>query len=119
MDREELKRRTFDFALRVLRLVAALPKTIEGRAVARQLADCGTSVGANYRAVCKARSTAEFIAKLGTVEEESDESAFWLELTIHAELLPKKRVEPLLQEANELTRIMGSSRKTASNRRRG
>ncbi len=119
MDKEELKKRTFAFALRVLKLVGALPKTVEGRAVGYQLAKCGPSVGANYRAVCKARSTAEFVAKLGVVEEEADESAFWLELTIHAELLPRKRVEPLLQEANELTRIMGASRKTASSHRRG
>lgn len=118
MDKGELKRRTFSFALRVLKLVGALPKTVEGKAVGYQLAKCGPSVGANYRAVCKARSTAEFVARLGVVEEEADESAYWLELTMHAGLLPTKRVQPLLQEANELTRIMGSSRKTASSRRR-
>jgi len=118
MDKEELKKRTFDFSLRSLKVVGSLPRTVEGKAVGYQLAKCGPSVGANYRASCKARSTAEFIAKIGVVEEEADETAFWLELAIHAEMLPKKRLEPLLQEANELTRIMGASRKTASSRRR-
>jgi len=74
----------------------------------------GTSVGSNYRAACRGRSRAEFIAKLGIVEEEADESAFWLELIIEAGLLKESRVQPLLDEANELTRIMAGSRLTAS-----
>jgi four helix bundle protein len=73
----EMQRRTFDFAVRVVRLVRALPKTVEGRAVGGQLVRAGTSVGANYRASCKARSKAEFVAKIGVVEEEADESAYW------------------------------------------
>lgn len=77
---EDLKERTKKFALRILNVVDALPNTIKGRAVGRQIVRCGTSVGANYRAACRARSRAEFIAKLGTVIEEADESAFWLEL---------------------------------------
>jgi four helix bundle protein len=92
----------------VIRLVAALPKTIEGKAIGRQLVSSGTSVGANYRSACRGRSRAEFIAKLGIVEEEADESAFWMELIIENEL-----VEPLLKEANELVAIMVSSRKSA------
>jgi four helix bundle protein len=79
MNAEDLKRRTKAFALRILKLAAALPNPIEGKAIRGQLVRAGTSVGANYRAACRGRSRAEFIAKIGTVEEESDESAFWLE----------------------------------------
>jgi len=114
MNEHELKKRTKQFALRILKLVAALPKNIEGRALGNPLVRSGTSVGANYRAACRGRSKAEFIAKLGTVEEEADESAYWMELIIEGELLKAKRVQPLLQEANELVAIMVSSRKSAS-----
>jgi len=114
MDAEELKRRTKLFALRVLKLAAALPRTIEGNAIKGQLVRAGTSVGANYRAACRGRSRAEFVAKIGIVEEEADESAFWLELIIEAAFLKETRVKPLLEEANELTRIMATSRISAS-----
>jgi four helix bundle protein len=113
MDAEELKQRTKRFALRVLKLVAALPTTVQGKAVGGQLVRAGTSVASNYRAACRGRSKAEFIAKLGTVEEEADESAFWLELIIEASLLKPELVQPLLDEANELTRIVARSRITA------
>ena len=113
MDAEELKKRTKQFALRVLRLVAALPNNVQGRAVGGQLVRAGTSVASNYRAACRGRSKAEFVAKLGVVVEEADESAFWLELIIEGALLPATLVQPLLDEANELTRIMVSSRVTA------
>lgn len=116
MDAEDLKKRTKTFALRILKLVAALPDTVQGRTVSGQLVRAGTSVGANYRAVCRARSNAEFVAKIGTVLEEADESAFWLELIIEGELLPALKVQPLLDEADELVRIMASSRITASSR---
>jgi four helix bundle protein len=96
-----------------LKLVAVLPNSIQGRAVAGQLVRCGTSVASNYRAACRGRSKAEFIAKLGIVEEEADESAFWLELIIEGAFIEAKLVQPLLNEANELTRIMASSRLTA------
>jgi four helix bundle protein len=79
MDSEELKKRTKQFALRMLQLAESLPRTPSGRVLANQIAKCGTSVAANYRAACRGKSTADFIAKLGTVEEEADESAFWLE----------------------------------------
>src|SRR6185436_17829013 len=111
MDSDDLKKRTKQFALRILKLVAALPNTVEGRAVAGQLVRAGTSVAANYRAACRGRSKAEFIAKLGTVEEEADESAFWMELIIEGDLLKKELVQPLWNEANELVAIMTSSRK--------
>jgi len=114
MDADELKKRTKRFALRILKLVAALPNTVQGRTVSGQLVRAGTSVGSNYRAACRGRSKAEFIAKLGVVEEEADESAYWLELIIEGQLLKAKLVEPLLDEANELTKIMAKSRISAS-----
>jgi four helix bundle protein len=112
----ELLKRTKQFALRVMKLVAALPNSTVGRPIGSQLIRSGTSVGANYRAACKARSKAEFISKIGTVEEEADESAYWMELVIEGELMPEKRVEPLHREANEIVAIMASSRISASRR---
>ena len=113
MNKEELKARTKRFALRVMKLVDALPKTVSGRAIGNQLVRSGTAVGSNYRASCRARSRAEFIAKIGIVEEEADESAFWMELIIEGGLLPARKVEALLKEANELVAIMASSRISA------
>ncbi len=117
MNADDLKRRTKKFALRILKLVSALPDNIQGRTVAGQLTRCGTSVGSNYRASCRARSRAEFIAKIGVVLEEADESAFWLELIIEGQLLKPELVRPLLTEANELVQIMARSRITAGSRR--
>ena len=114
MNEEELKKRTKQFALRVMKLVGDLRKTIEGRVVGNQLIRSGTSVGANYRAACKGRSKAEFIAKLGIVEELADESAYWMELIIEGGLLKKRIVQPLLDESNEIAAIMAASRMTAS-----
>jgi four helix bundle protein len=109
----ELKDRTKRFALRVMKLVDALPDTRSGKAIANQLVRSGTSVGANYRAACRGRSRAEFVAKLGTVEEEADESEYWLELIMDGQLLPRKSVSPLHTEAHELVAIMAASRRTA------
>lgn len=114
MTPEELKARTKQFALRVIRLVAALPKSIEGRAVANQLVRYGTSVAANYRAACRARSKNEFVAKMGVVLEEADETQLWLELIIDGKLLAADRVQPLLEEASELVAIFVTSRKSAA-----
>jgi four helix bundle protein len=114
MNEQEMIARTKQFALRTMKLVGALPKTIQGRAIGAQLIRSGTSVAANYRAACRARSKAEFIAKLGTVEEEADESAFWLELIIEGELLSAAQIQPLLQEASELVAMIAASKKTAS-----
>jgi four helix bundle protein len=114
MNAEDLKKRTKLFALRILKLAAALPNTVEGRTIRGQLVRAGTSVGANYRAACRGRSRAEFIAKIGTVVEESDESAFWLEIIIEGAFLSEVRVKPLLDEANEPTKIMVKSRISAS-----
>ena len=114
MKPDDLKKRTKQFALRVLKLVAALPRSLAGKTIGSQLVRSGTSVGANYRADCRARSKLEFIAKIGIVEEEADESAFWMERIIESELLKPQSVQPLLIEANELAKIMTSSRKSAS-----
>ena len=109
MTKEELKDRTKKFALRIIRLVEALPHTASAKVIGNQVIRSGTSVGANYRAACRSRSTAEFVAKLGTVVEEADESAYWLELTIEANLMKKELLQPLLEEAIELVAILSSS----------
>jgi four helix bundle protein len=114
MTERELLERTKQFALRIFKLVGALPQTIQGRAVASQLIRSGTSVAANYRAACRARSKPEFVAKLGVVEEEADESAFWLELIIETHLLSAAKARPLLIEAGEIVAMMASSKKTAA-----
>lgn len=114
MDADELKERTKQFGLRIMKLVDALPDTRSGRTIANQLVRAGTSVGANYRAACRGRSKKEFIAKLGTVEEEADECSYWLEMIIDGGLLNQQQVKPLLTESAELTKIMASSRITAS-----
>src|SRR5213082_553321 len=111
---DELKARTKRFALRVMTLVEALPNTVGGRVIANQIMRSATSVGANYRAACRARSRAEFISKIGVVEEEADETAFWLELIIDDKILPQKKITPLLNEANELVAIMAASYISAS-----
>ena len=113
MTEDDLKKRTKLFALRILKLVAALPKTLAGRTIGGQLVRSGTSVAANYRAACHARSKAEFISRLGVVEEEADESALWLELIMESQLMKKALVEPLWIEADEIVAIMTSSRKSA------
>ena len=113
MTPEELKRRTKNFALRVIRLIDALPNTTTAREIGRQLLRSGTSVAANYRSACRARTKAEFIAKIGIVIEEADESAFWLEIIHEGKLLQNAEVESIRQEAEALTRIMSKSRDTA------
>ena len=113
IDAADLKVRTKTFALRIFKLVDCLPKTVQGRAVASQIIRSGTSVAANYCAACRARSRAEFIAKIGVVEEEADETLFWLELIIDADLLKAKRIRPLMVEADEIVAIMATSRKSA------
>ncbi len=109
----ELKSRTQDFALRIIRLSEALPRTATGKVIGMQLLRSGTSVGANYRAACRGRSKPDFISKLGIVLEEADETVYWLELVIKANLLAESKVEPLLKEANELVSIFVASSKTA------
>ena len=113
MTPEEMRERTKRFGLRVLRLVDALPRKTGAQAVGRQLVRSGTSVGANYRAACRARSAAEFRAKLGIVEEEADESAYWIELLIDAAYVAPQRTTDLLKEAREITAIIVASIRTS------
>ncbi len=112
MDAQELQDRTKEFALRVMRLVDALPTKRSANAVANQVVRSATSVGANYRAACRARSTAEFAAKLSIVVEEADETVYWLELIAAANLVNSARICALLDEARELLFIFASSRRT-------
>lgn len=116
MSEPDLKKRTKAFALRILKLVDALPKTTAGRAQAAQLVRSGTSVAANYRAARRAKSTAHFLSKLGDVEEEADETLFWLELLEESEIVPAKRLTALIEEANELVAIIVASINTAKKR---
>ena len=116
MNEKQMKERTKAFALRILKLADALPNTRSGNTVANQIVRSGSSVAANYRALCRAKSRADFIHKASIVEEEADETAFWLEIIIDAKLLKPARVRQLLQEANELTAIAVATRKTARSR---
>lgn len=113
MNPPELKDRTKQFALRCLKLIDRLPAKGSARIISSQLGRSATSVAANYRAACRGRSRAEFVSKMGIVEEEVDESALWLELVIETGLKPQGLVAPLHREAEELTRIAVSSIKTA------
>ncbi|HWA10381.1 MAG TPA: four helix bundle protein [Opitutaceae bacterium] len=113
MTEDDLKRRTKEFALRVLKMAETLPDRGAGRVLSGQIMRSATSVAANYRAVCRAKSRADFVSKLGMVEEEIDETAFWLELTVDAGLLPWNRLAELRGEADELTAIFVRSLKTA------
>ena len=110
---ENLKLRTKQFALRVIKLVENLPHDMTSNILGRQLLRAGTSVGANYRAVCRSKSAADFISKMGIVEEEADESAYWMELLVDAGKIKAVKTSALLQEANELTAIAVSSINTA------
>ena len=112
MTESEMKRRTKDYSLRILQLVDDLPETRTARIIANQLARAGTSVAANYRAVCRAKSSADMVAKVTTVAEEADECAFGLELLSEAGLMSATQTGALLQEAGELTAIMVASRRT-------
>jgi four helix bundle protein len=113
MNSQELCDRTMQFALRILRLVDALPKTVAGRTIARR----GTSVAANYRAALRGKSRADFINKVTIVLEEADETEFWIELIERSEMLPVERISPLRDEAVELVRIFNATRSTARNRK--
>ncbi len=117
MTENDLLHRTKAFALRAMKLADLLPKRASGWSIASQLCRAGTSVGANYRAACKGRSKAEFIAKLGIVEEEADECQFWMEMIIEGGLIKSNLVEPLLDEARQITAIIAASKRTARNRK--
>jgi len=115
MNPVELKQRTMQFAVRILKFADSLPNKPSGRTVANQVARSGMSVAANYRAALRAKSRADFINKITTVLEEADETTFWIELTELASLLPTKRLVALHTEAEELTKIFNATRMTARN----
>ena len=117
LSKPDLKKRTKAFALRILKLADALPKTTAGRALSSQIVRSGTSVAANYRAACGAKSSPDFIAKMGIVEEEADETLFWLELLEESKLVPATKLTAIKQEANELIAITVASIKTARRNR--
>ncbi len=110
---KKMQQRTMDFAVEAVKFFTKLPKTDEARITGRQFLRASTSVGANYRAVCRAKSDADFISKMGTVVEEADESAFWLELMENAAISSSASVGPLKTEASELLRIFSTSLNTA------
>jgi four helix bundle protein len=110
---EQLRERTKAFALRIVRVFRLLPRAVEAQIIGKQLLRSGTSVAANYRAACRARSRAEFIAKIGIVLEGVDESVLWLEMLIDLGILKKGRLDQLLSEARQLTAIFTASRQTA------
>jgi four helix bundle protein len=114
----DLKERTKIFALRIIKLVESLPSGRTSDVIGRQLVKCGTSVGANYRAACRAKSQADFIAKMGIVEEEADESIFWMEVLIESGLMRKELLHDLMDEADQLVSIFVSSINTARGRKR-
>ncbi|MCS7018817.1 MAG: four helix bundle protein [Cytophagales bacterium] len=116
--KEDLKQRTKQFALRIVQLAEALPVSLAGNAIGNQLVRCGTSVAANYRAACRAKSVADFICKIGVVEEEADETLFWLEIIGDSGLIPLHRLQDLQKEAYELTAIFTSIGKTTKQKYR-
>jgi len=113
MTPEEMKKRTKQYGLRIIRLVESLPSSYTARHVGGQLLRAGTSVGANYRAACRGRTQAEFLAKLGIVEEECDESIYWMEVLIEAGIMKKPRLDALMAEGNEILSIVVASSNTA------
>ena len=119
MHMQDLKLRTRRFALDVIRFVEALPKGVACEVLGRQLLRAGTSVGANYGAACRAKSTADFISKMGTVEEEADECGCWLELLVEDQKVPENRATALMREADELLAISVASINTARKGTRG
>ncbi|WP_395077599.1 four helix bundle protein [Flavobacterium sp.] len=119
MTNEQLKGRTKKFSIMVIDLVEKMPSTISTRVILNQIVKSATSVGANYRAVCRARSDREFVSKMNIVLEEADETLFWLEIIIEKEWINKSDVEAIWNEGNELTVIFVSSLKTINNRING
>ena len=113
MTEKELKIRTRKFAVDILNFIDSLPNRKSANIIANQLGRCGSSIAANYRAACRGRSHAEFIAKIGVVEEEADESTFWLDIISDTKNAKVEEVEPLLKEARELTAIFTAASKTA------
>src|SRR6266545_2797527 len=116
MNSEELKTRKRGFALRIIRLAESLPEAPAAKVIRNQLLRCRSSVGANYRAACRARSRADFVSKMGIVLEEADESLYWLEIIVETEIIKAKLLTPLMKENNELVAIFVASLTTAKKR---
>ena len=112
MNEQEFKKRTKQLALRIIKLINSLPPTTTAQVIGKQVLRSGTSVGANYRAACRAKSTADLLHKLAIVEEEADETLYWLELLIEAEIIPAEKLNSLVEETNEITAMIVSSIKT-------
>jgi len=118
MTPDEFKKRTKAFALRGIRLAESLPKSTTGTVIAKQLLRCTTSVGANYRAACHAKSRADFIAKMRIVEEECDESMYWMELLVESGMVELRRLDDIMKEADEIVSLVITSIKTARSRKK-
>jgi four helix bundle protein len=116
MQKQDFAKRTMRFGLRIIRLVESLPNSQTARVIGNQLLRAGTAVGANYRSALRGRSLADFIAKMGIVEEESDEALYWMEMLIEANIVKPSRLTDLMNEANEIIAIVVSSIKTARSR---
>ena len=116
MTPDELRARTKSFALRVVKVYRSLPRTADAQVMGKQLLRCGTSVAANYRASCRARSRAEFAARIGVVVEEADETGFWLEMLADAGIVRTALLKDLLQEAKELTAIFTATQQSVRKR---
>jgi four helix bundle protein len=111
---EDLKKRTKEFTLRNIKVFQSLPKTEEAKIIGKQLLRSSSSVGANYRAVCRARSQAEFYSKLSITIEEADESLFWLEILVESKIFPENKLIELMKEAEEITKILSKARKNTN-----
>lgn len=116
MTEDQFKRRTKQYGLRIIRLVEALPNTETASVIGRQLLRAGTSVGANYRAACRGQSTADTLSKLALVEEEADETLYWMELLVDSDLVPEHQLQPLMKEGDELVAMTVASIKTLRDR---
>jgi four helix bundle protein len=117
MTEREFKKRTKDVALRIIKVVESLPSTRSADVIGKQLLRSGTSIGANYRAACRAKSTADFISKLAIVEEEADESIFWIELLVESNQIKQNLIANLLDESDQVLSIVVSSIKTSKMKR--
>ena len=117
MTQQEMKARTKRFALRIIRLVDSLPHTRSAEVIGKQLLRSGTSVGANYRSACRAKSTADFISKLAIVEEEADESVYWMELIVESDIVAPALLADLIDEGNQIVSIVVSAIKTSKLKR--
>ena len=117
MNEELFKKRTKHLGLRIIKLVNSLPETTTAQVIGKQLLRSGTSVGANYRAACRAKSTADILHKLAIVEEEGDETLYWLELLVESEIVPESKLKSLMTETNEIVAMIVASIKTLKSKR--